>query len=226
MMPTTKLSLEEIATKFGEAYFKEKTGKADADKYKKQLYAHFDGLLDAEEFLVELDAVDEAEAHQKATRLHPGCIVDDIRKVDEVETYASFEIIMRENVSLKGYTYVNATDGKVYGRTIRSGGTYLDDELMREEDPALWKSVMEIPNRTFLENLMYECGIHHTEVADKLDRIYDDMEGPPRVLKDMSSLDAEAMAAIQSYVFQEPPKVAIAPVRDAKDEELEGLDGE
>jgi hypothetical protein len=69
---------------------------------------------------------------------HPGWRIIDSHSIDGNHVY-----LIERDPNLVPYTYVNPDDGMVYARGTQESGPSLDDERLKEEDPALYDEITE-----------------------------------------------------------------------------------
>jgi hypothetical protein len=210
--------LTKITTELGEAYKAWKDGEKDKDELRKQFFTAIDERLaqekPAEKYVtIGHRGMAEEDARERLTKKYPTWKVDELRPSGD-----GWEAILVELSAYAAFTFVNAADGKVYQRQVSAGSVYIDDERLLEEDPDLWFKVTEVPNRGTLADLLYECGVDHLEVDNKIDYLWPESQ---RVLRPLDSLDADTLAALSEYIYEGKPTVKLAAPRKAKAEELE-----
>lgn len=211
--------LTKITKSLGESYKAWKDGEKAKDEDRKKFFTAVDEKLrkekPAEKYVTVDTPGDEEEVRELLVKKYPTWVVEAVRPTPEGGIW---EAILTEITTFTPYTFVNKEDGKVYQRQVSAGSAYVDDERLQEEDPDLWLKVTEVPNRGVLADLLYECGVDHEEVDDRIDYFWPDSE---RQLRDLESLDADTLAALSEYIYEGKPTVKLAAPRKAKAEELE-----
>lgn len=137
-------NLSEVTTRLGKSYTRWRAEEKAKDKAKREFFDLVNEEL-AESELAEkicvIRATDQAKAEERASLENPGWIIDASMKEDE-NTYA---FILKEDPAFRSYVYVNPDDRRVYTKTVVSGSVILDNERLREEDPALYEQVTYTP---------------------------------------------------------------------------------
>jgi hypothetical protein len=91
------------------------------------------------EKVVEVEAADEGKARLLFEKRYPAWDVGTIRPHPDKD--GIFEAIIKENPEFTPYTYTHS--GKVFQRQVRAGGVYVDDDMLKADDPDLWEEVTE-----------------------------------------------------------------------------------
>lgn len=208
-------TLEQITTDLGESYEVWKEGEKLKDSYKDEFFEAVTASIDTSDLAkktinVSLEEEDEAREWIKAR--HPLFSIDSMQKTDE-----GYRAILTENPELKSYVFVNPKDKKVYQRSVSEGSPYLDDNAVRAKDPDLWLEISDVPMRAIFGEMLYESGVDHTEVNDRIDALF---PAHHRALKPLGQLSDEQMAAIQEYLIYTKPRITFPAVRKAKPDEL------
>lgn len=141
----------------------------------------------------------------------PGWIIDDWRESPDHE--GIYEIIVRENPEFQPFTI--EYDGKVWGRQVVAGSTFVDDERLKEADEDLWFEVTAFPNEDFVLDLVYETGMDAELVEDHISQVAA-RHGIGRQLKSLKDLDPETLAKLQPYIFEGKPTVKLPAPKKAE----------
>lgn len=135
------------------------------------------------------------------------------------KTPGVWSVVLIERPEFKSFVYIN--DSKetpiLIQRRVDDGSPSLDNERIIKEDPELWKSVSEIPDRNFLVDLIL-CFSYREQIVKRLEDVYPLHRRLLRPFKDLSS---EEIPRLQSYVSYGKPKIVLGAPRPAKDEELD-----
>lgn len=135
---------------------------------------------------------DEEVAKDRLVQKHPRYEVIDIETLVKAKKAKSiYRAILQEDPFYLPFSYVNLEDGYVYTRRIKDGQTLLDDERLKEENPDL-----------------YLVATYKLPWGDRV----------PIPQQMLSQAD---QAAIQEFIYQDTPRIELAPPRLAKAEELE-----
>lgn len=132
-----------------------------------------------------------------------------------------WEAILIEKPEYQTFSYVNHELGLVFTKQVNDGAPMLDDELLKAEDPDLYKEVTAIPFEGWIKDVMYHCGVDGNDVDDELEKYLTLLSGgPERKLKNLESLDTDTLAKLSDYIYEGQPTVKLAAPRKAKEEEL------
>lgn len=185
------MSLDDITRQLGEAYDKWKTGEKEKNKLRDDFFnaatEELDSELPAQRVSV-IDAGSEEQARRIAQRRFHKFNITDLRQIPGEDRW---EVVVEEEPALRGFSYLNREDGRVYSRQLVEGTPLLDDEAIRDEDPELWE------------------------------RISKEVVTVTREVIPLDELSDEEVAAIQPYIFMPKPTVKLAAPRKAKPEELD-----
>jgi hypothetical protein len=105
-----------------------------------------------------------------------------------------WKVIIQEDPTKKTFQYVNPIDKKVYQRTVAEGAPDIDMERLKVEDMILWNAVTFRPPE------------------------------PERELKPLDELTEDEREALKNYLTPGKLTNRMEAPRDAKPEELEGLE--
>lgn len=211
--------LAKITKSLGTAYKKWKGGEKDKNKHKDAFWSAIDedAANEPEEKLIEVDPflLTEGTLEEYIEREYPAWTLDESRTREDDWVDA----ILTLKPEFKAFEYINADDGMVYARQFVNGSPVLDDESLRMELPDLWIKITEVPNRAQLAEVLYNCGVDHEEVEQRID----DLWQGPRTLKLLDSLDPETLSLVQAFVHPGKPSTKLPAPRKARPEELEAV---
>lgn len=208
-------NLEDITTELAVSYKQWKDGEKLKNTWKDKFFEAVtkEAKESPAEKYVTITAPDESVARERLQKQNPAWMVDEIRPISAGSD--TYEAVLVENPAYAAFTYVNRDLGMIFQKQVSAGSIYVDDERLQEENPQLWHKVTVIPNADVIRNVIYECGGD----VDQFEGLWYTYQGP-RELKDLSTLDADTLAALSEYIYQGKPTVKLAAPRKAKDEEL------
>lgn len=134
--------LDEITRGLGKEYRTWKEAEKAKDRYKKKFFEAINETLREEvpqQVVQKVEATDEEEALRIAQRMYPRFRTVDCQPDDDDP--GQWNVILEENPELKDFAHTNKTDGNVYQRIIAEGTPSLDDEGLKDEQPALWEAI-------------------------------------------------------------------------------------
>lgn len=164
-------------------------------------------------------ATDEHDARTRLERLFPTYEILDV--VPEKDQWKG---LLQECPEYREFTFVNEADGRVYQRQIVLGSPLLDDERLKDEQPALWLLVSQLSDEYLkVRNAIsfYTDYYHDESDADYLaESICKELSLEIRVLRPLEELSSEELAGIQEYIYYSKPMVKLAAPRQVKAEDL------
>lgn len=206
---------EEIIAELAPAYTEWKGGEKSKEKLKKEFFEAITEYLAAEgnqaEDLIQCEASSPEAAQEYALKKRPGWVIEDWR--EDPDHTGIYEVIVKEDPAFQAFTIEH--DGKVWGRQISAGSTFVDTDRLEEEDTDLWMEVTAYPNEDFLSMLVYEAGKEISEIGPYIMQVAEryDIE---RQLVDLNTLDPETLAKLQPYVFEGKPVVKLPAPKKAE----------
>ena len=206
---------EQIVADLAPAYTEWKGGEKAKNKLKDEFFEAITAYLAANETQAEdllyIEAGSPEEAKEFAVKLRPGWIVEDWR--DHPTEAGAYEVIVVEDPAFQPFTIEH--DGKVWGRQITAGATFVDTDRLEEENVDLWMEVTAYPMEDFLRDLVYEAGKDTDEVDPHIMQVAERHE-INRVLKPLASLEPEMLAKLQPYVLEGKPSVKLPAPKKAE----------
>lgn len=206
------MSLEKITADLGAAYKEWKAGEKKKNAAKDEFFKLINEVVQPEEKLYVFHGPeDQDDAWAIIEQRNPGWTVQAIRPCE-----GGYEAILESDPTLTPFSFDNPEDGMTYGRQVQAGATLLDDERLLQDDPELWVKVTEVPNADTIKEVMYECGVDHTELDGRLDLLWPHTQ---RVLRNFEELDPDTLAALAPYIYEGKPVVKLPAPKKTKVED-------
>jgi hypothetical protein len=208
--------LDIITSKFGHVYAQSKAYTNDKDTAQKLMFESFtqaakNGAL-AQRIIDNPSRLSNAEYVQKN---FPGWRL--------VKARNHRTVMIEEDPEFVKYTYINKSDGMVYGRTVAESGLSLDDTALREDNPELWNQISEWPEPlyTMLWQIIDRWAGYPAESDELVIAMMSDF-GIQRKVRPPSDWTPEQTEAVGPYMIPGKLTVRLVVPRKATEEELEG----
>lgn len=149
--------LNDLTRRLGISYSEWKAGESDKNRLRDEFFSQVNRELKDEvppQLVIEIPVNDEETALRQIQRQYIRH-----RVISTAPVEGGYQVILEEDPELRPFTYVNPSDGKVYQRIVSEGSPILDDDSIRDENPALWEAITEeVTERKLkpLENLTPE----------------------------------------------------------------------
>lgn len=133
--------LRNLTRELGISYDQWKEQERLKNHFRDQFFQQINDELKQEippQLVVEFPTNDEESALRQAQRQYIRH-----RVVSTAPVEGGYQVILEEDAELRPFTYINEADGRVYQRIISEGSPTLDDDSLKEEDPALWESITQ-----------------------------------------------------------------------------------
>lgn len=210
---------EEVIAELAPKYTTWKSSEKTKEKLRKEFLEAVTEFLkqgDLAEKVVTIEADDEDKARELAEKLYPLWTVDELRPTPEVDQ-GSFDAILVENPQFLPFTI--EYDGKVWGRQIRSGSTFVDDERLMEEDPQFYWDISDYQGEPLIREIIAftlgEEDPYAPSVYEPLEAFCEQKRDGKRALKPLEDLTPEQMAKLQAYIYEGKPSLSFPAPRDA-----------
>lgn len=209
---------EEIVKDLAPAYQEWKGGEKAKNKYKTEFFDSITASVSEDDLAEEIVTVDKGDAkasQQWVEKQYPAWEVTDSRENPEGK---GWEFIIRQ---LPEYLPFNIEfGGKVWGRQIASGSTFLDDEAICHDDPSFYMEVTEFPREKEREELLLlgNADLDAVEIYEILE-YWCNQRNEGRILKNLDDLTPEQLARLQPYTYEGKPTVKLPAPKRAEDSE-------
>lgn len=223
-----EIDINELAADLAEVYYIEKDAKSEKEGLRVTFFQEATKTFEASDLArktVEVpDDISASDSFDYALRYNPGWILD------EKQPGVGKTVILLEDPNLKPHIEVieipgGITEmkkgkevthpGYVVTKSVRSGSAMIDDERMKNSDPALYDALFVPQGFKWISDMVYEAGVDGNDVDEHIDAFLP--EDWPKVLRD--DLSSEEIESLKPYSFEGPKTLALL-VRYAKADEI------
>lgn len=217
------MDLVELTTDLGETHALKKESTAELEQLRKDFFDEATKACAAKALArktatLELEGLPIEEAQALIYRKNPGWTIVEVQ-----EDEGGFKAILEEDPAFADFVFINPEDKQVYRRQRVDGTMVLDDEMCQGSDPDFWYEITTWRDYDALAELIYESGVDHTEIEERIDA-WAEQVGWPRTIKPIEEWTDNQMKRAEPFLYQKAPTLKLAAPRKAKPEELEGAE--
>lgn len=200
---------EQIIADLAPKYKSWKGSEKAKEKLKKEFFAAITEYLkdneEQAEKVVTVTATTPEEAIKVAEKENPAWLGDAVRALPNGGGY---EVIIVEDPAFQPFTI--EYNGETWGRQIVAGSTMIDDDQIKEDDPAFYQSISTYAGEGLIREIIsfaIDQDPDSFEVYEILEQFCEQKKGGQRVLRPLEDLDAEQLAKVQQYMYEGKPSV-------------------
>jgi hypothetical protein len=143
--------LSQITKTLGSAHKKKSAAEKELKESRTKFFDAVDEEIVATETLAQQTVATPADVESiegYVKQFYPGWRVVGDEPDEGAET-----ALIEEDPAFKKFVYINREDGNLYRRNVSQAGPSLDNERLKEEDPALWKRITAATRVRVLKDL-------------------------------------------------------------------------